>query len=986
MAGSGQSKGSKRGERIVPSIERGSSRVSRAAGSVGSQSAQSMHVEQRSNVPASRQGSRSAAGAKQSSQRGKSAASARKNPPSSRPGPPSAEPKDTQFIKWAYDKWSSLEARHQQVVLGSLLLFLTLLLLASLTVFRTAPILSGFYKFFLTFFGWSAYLLSLGLVAYALAHLIEGIRNQHFIRWSMVIGLTCVWLLLLIESRLILGPMAAGVLGEFLAGFLLGWPAAIGHVTILGLILISIVIAFRITFGQILGVGRFIMHLVSDPPRPPADRENDLSPFLGQRPQYSRYGVVASDPPVSARKAAQSARAGRRLIDEEYEDDDEETIEFEPDFDEEDPLNDINVHKQEVGLVLHGSRTPQPLDEDEHADSVRGAQQRVLPFEETVRDFPNARSSRGSMEPLAPNPRLLKQQPKSRSVKSAPMIISPWKLPDLSLLHNPDDVKLHLLGDDTAGLARTIQETLRSFRVDAEVRQEDISIGPTVIRFGIRPTGKPAMKQDDKTGKMVPVRDATGNIVYEVRTRVSRIMALQNDLALVLEAKTIRMEAPVPGRPYVGVEIPNKNSRLVTLREVLESKEYLAAKAKSKLAIVLGRDVAGQVRVGDLSRMPHLLIAGATGAGKSVCINTIIASILTQATPDDVRMLMVDPKMVELNMYNGIPHLLSPVVTEVDRVVPLLRNAINEMERRYRLFSQLNVRNLDSYRKLRFEKIGSGDTSLNNLPAIVIVIDELADLMMAAPEEVESMICRLAQLARATGIHLVIATQRPSVDVITGLIKANIPTRISFMVSSSVDSRTIIDMGGAERLLGRGDMLYLPADAGRPERIQGAFLADDEAMALVEYWKQQIIEHTALVNNNAPPDSVMPPSQVEPGWEIKDEPSDEFELDDELLDKAEEIVREYGRASISLLQRRLRIGYSRAARLIDLLEEHGIIGRAEVSGRAREIIDNGGRSDDEGHSLAAEADDIMAEERARDEFLRKQAANRRQGQIPHNEE
>src|SRR5581483_3778620 len=581
-----------------------------------SQSAQSMHVEQRSNVPASRQGSRSAAGAKQSSQRGKSAASARKNPPSSRPGPPSAEPKDTQFIKWAYDKWSSLEARHQQVVLGSLLLFLTLLLLASLTVFRTAPILSGFYKFFLTFFGWSAYLLSLGLVAYALAHLIEGIRNQHFIRWSMVIGLTCVWLLLLIESRLILGPMAAGVLGEFLAGFLLGWPAAIGHVTILGLILISIVIAFRITFGQILGVGRFIMHLVSDPPRPPADRENDLSPFLGQRPQYSRYGVVASDPPVSARKAAQSARAGRRLIDEEYEDYDEETIEFEPDFDEEDPLNDINVHKQEVGLVLHGSRTPQPLDEDEHADSVRGAQQRVLPFEETVRDFPNARSSRGSMEPLAPNPRLLKQQPKSRSVKSAPMIISPWKLPDLSLLHNPDDVKLHLLGDDTAGLARTIQETLRSFRVDAEVRQEDISIGPTVIRFGIRPTGKPAMKQDDKTGKMVPVRDATGNIVYEVRTRVSRIMALQNDLALVLEAKTIRMEAPVPGRPYVGVEIPNKNSRLVTLREVLESKEYLAAKAKSKLAIALGKDVAGLVRVGDLARMPHLLIAGATGAGK----------------------------------------------------------------------------------------------------------------------------------------------------------------------------------------------------------------------------------------------------------------------------------------------------------------------------------------------------------------------------------
>jgi DNA segregation ATPase FtsK/SpoIIIE-like protein len=239
--------------------------------------------------------------------------------------------------------------------------------------------------------------------------------------------------------------------------------------------------------------------------------------------------------------------------------------------------------------------------------------------------------------------------------------------------------------------------------------------------------------------------------------------------------------------------------------------------------------------------MPHLLIAGATGAGKSVCINTIIASILTQATPDDVRLLMVDSKMVELNMYNGIPHLLSPVMIEVDKVVSLLKNAITEMERRYRFFSQLGVRNLDGYRKLRKQRFEEGDTSLNNLPVIVIIIDELADLMMAAPEEVEGMICRLAQLARATGIHLVVATQRPSVDVITGLIKANIPTRISFMVSSAVDSRTIIDMGGAERLLGRGDMLYLPADAGRPERIQGAFLSDEEANSLADYWRRQIV-------------------------------------------------------------------------------------------------------------------------------------------------
>src|SRR5438874_8152766 len=466
-----------------------------------------------------------------------------------------------------------------------------------------------------------------------------------------------------------------------------------------------------------------------------------------------------------------------------------------------------------------------------------------------------------------------------------------------------------------------------------------------------------------------------------MRTRVSRIMALQNDLALVLEAKSIRMEAPVPGRPYVGVEIPNKNSRLVTLREVLESKEYQAARAKSKIAIALGKDVAGQVRVGDLARMPHLLIAGATGAGKSVSINAIVGSILTQATPEDVRMLMVDPKMVELIMYNGIPHLLAPVVTEVEKVVGLLKRAITEMERRYRLFSKLGVRNLDGYRKLRAERISHGDSSLENLPAIVIIIDELADLMMAAPEEVEGMICRLAQLAQATGIHLIIATQRPSVDVITGLIKANIPTRISFMVSSAIDSRTIIDMGGAERLLGRGDMLYLPADAGKPERIQGAFVADDEAERLITYWKQQAIEHAAAVaaaanasNNPQNQAGTIIPPAVEPGWEVSDHVSDEFELDDELLEQAEQVVYEYERASISLLQRRLRIGYSRAARLIDLLEERGIIGRSEQGGRSREVFEKrdakyGGRG--EGRTMADEAADIIAEEKTREEFLKK---------------
>ncbi|MBV9021081.1 MAG: hypothetical protein JOZ71_10245 [Ktedonobacteraceae bacterium] len=989
MAGDQQKKESKRqNERVVPSIApTGSARVSRAAGSIGSQSAK----QTRQNV----QSLSSSQQTQRGGQRRKQTSKSKRRGSSTRSAPPAASTThDSQFIKWLQDQWHSMDGHQRQRFFSFILLIFSLLLFSSLTVFRSMPILGAIGAIFLQFFNWSAYLLALGLIAFAVAHLVEGILKERFIRWSTVIGLLCIWLLLLIESRLLFGPV--GILAEVLIYPLLGWSLPVAHVATLGLLLIAFIVTFRITFGHILRVSQALWHLFSPPQRQPT-RGNTIrpSPFLGQRPKYSRYGggamaSDAADPSIPKRQAAsQAARPTRRSMaaenDQGYgvDSEDETLIEFTPDFGDEDFDEDADKGMTVAKRVPRDARIPQPLDPAEYAKAVQDVSQQSLPFNATPKNAVGSKKHE-RMEPLQPNPNRQSSRHKTEPSKSdspthAPD--SPWKLPDSSLLHNPEDVKLHILGDDTATLAKLIQDTLRSFRVEAEVRQEDISIGPTVIRFGIRPTGKPQLIQDEKTGKMVPVRDADGNIVYDVRTRVSRVMALQNDLALVLEAKTIRMEAPVPGRPYIGVEIPNKNSRLVTLREVLESKEYQAAKAKSKLAIGLGKDVAGAVRVGDLARMPHLLIAGATGAGKSVQINSIIASIITQATPDDVRLLMVDPKMVELNMYNGIPHLLSPVVTEVERVVPLLKNAIHEMERRYRLFSQLGVRNLDSYRRMRAEKLAKGDRSLANMPAIVVIIDELADLMMAAPEEVEGMICRLAQLARATGIHLVVATQRPSVDVITGLIKANIPTRISFMVSSAVDSRTIIDMGGAERLLGRGDMLYLPADAGRPERIQGSFVADDEAEALVAFWQQQHAEHLAAVSSTPGATPTPTPTQrVEPGWEIEEHPSDDFELDDDLLEKAEEVVREYGRASISLLQRRLRIGYSRAARLIDLLEEHGIVSSFEQGGRSREVLDNNGDDDrrnsgfGEGHSIADEADDIMAEEKARNEFLRKQAA------------
>jgi len=938
MAGSREQSGKQR-ERLVPNIAQAASRVSNVVGGESLRS-QSKRVEQRASASSTRSKPRAAAGSAKGNR-----GSAKKSPAPARAAPsPTPTPADSRFIARRLNGWNNLEPHHQQRVLSILLLALALLLFASLTILRHAALLSAISGAFIALFGWLAYPLALGLVAFAVAHLVEGMRNQRLIRWSLVIGLIVLSLILMAESELV-SHTTGGVIGEVLGRPLEGW-GFFGHAVLVVLFIVIALVTFRVTLSHFRAFGQAMGSVIA--PGRGAASNGSQSPFLGQRPRFSRYGK------------AQPAAASE-------EDDDADEIDFDADFGDEDddPENDINLHRRQVGNIPRQRRGAPPFDADEHKNAVQGAAQPPLPFNQGER--------RQKKFPTMPDLPLRPNQQKAAVGEAAsptPALPSNWPLPDLTLLNNPEEVKMHLLGDDIPGLAKMIQETLRSFRVEAEVREADISIGPTVIRFGIRPTGKPSMVQDEK-GRYVQVKDPNGNIVYEQRTRVNRIMALQNDLALVLEAKTIRMEAPVPGRPYVGVEIPNKNSRLVTLREVLESKEYQSAKAKSKLAVALGRDVAGTVRVGDLARMPHLLIAGATGAGKSVMLNAIIASLLTQAAPDDVRLLMVDPKMVELNMYTGIPHLLVPVVTEVEKVVPLLRNAINEMERRYRLFSRLGVRNLDGYRKLRAEKMSHGDQSLENLPAIVIIIDELADLMMAAPEEVEGMICRLAQLARATEIHLVIATQRPSVDVITGLIKANIPTRISFMVSSAVDSRTIIDMGGAERLLGRGDMLYLPADAGRPERIQGAFLADDEAERLIDFWKQQKLRHDQGAATATP---AAPEQSVEPGWEIRQSDSDDFELDDDLLEKAEEIVREYGRASISLLQRRLRIGYSRAARLIDLLEEQGIIGPFEPGGRARGILSDGNGSGGfgDGRTVADEVADIIAEEKAREEFLKKQ--------------
>ncbi|MGN6562749.1 MAG: DNA translocase FtsK 4TM domain-containing protein [Thermomicrobiales bacterium] len=437
--------------------------------------------------------------------------------------------------------------------------------------------------------------------------------------------------------------------------------------------------------------------------------------------------------------------------------------------------------------------------------------------------------------------------------------------------------------DELDRKARKIEETLDAFRIEARVRE--INPGAAVTQFALEP------------GAGVKVRS---------------IKALENDLALALAASSITIETPIPGQPRVGIVIPNKTIARVGLRETMEAPEFLATKAKLPLA--LGRDVNGRYIVADLTRMPHLLIAGSTGSGKSVCINGVITTFLLTRSPDDVKLVMVDPKMVELVGYNGIPHLKSPVVIEMDKVVGTLRKALSEMERRYTIFSKLAVRNIDGYRAKR-----ELDPALENLPYLVIIIDELADLMMTAPDEVETVIVRLAQMARATGIHLIIATQRPSVDVLTGLIKANFPARIAFAVASQIDSRVILDAPGAERLLGRGDMLFQPPDAAKPIRVQGTFVDDPDIERIVSHWRQEI-----------------PEPQYEPDWVNVPayKPDDDEDGGDPLMEQALAVVEEHGTISTSMLQRELRIGYNRAARLVEQLEEEGIIGPSEgVRGR-----------------------------------------------------
>ncbi len=477
-------------------------------------------------------------------------------------------------------------------------------------------------------------------------------------------------------------------------------------------------------------------------------------------------------------------------------------------------------------------------------------------------------------------------------------VIKNYRYPPTELLKASNSVSIKALNSELEATANRLVEALRSFNV--ETRVVDISRGPTVTRYELQPCAG---------------------------VKISKITNLADDIALNLASAGVRIEAPIPNKAAVGIEVPNKVSAVVGVREIIESTAFLAS--KSKLTVAMGRDIGGNIVVTDIAKMPHGLIAGATGSGKSVCINSIIISILYKASPDDVKLLMIDPKVVELGVYNGIPHLLVPVVTDPRKAAGALGWAVSEMEKRYQMFADRGVRDIEGYNRLVDTLID--EPEVKKMPHIVIVIDELADLMMTAPHEVEDSINRIAAKARAAGMHLLIATQRPSVDVVTGVIKANIPTRIAFAVSSYIDSKTILDTAGAEKLLGRGDMLFSPVGSSKPKRIQGCFVSDAEVEKVVEFVKKS--------GSTDYSDDIM--VEIERQAAVEKHKSTGLPEDapdaDPMLEEAIKVVVENGQASTSLLQRKLKLGYARAARIVDEMEERGVVGPYEGS-KPRKVL------------------------------------------------
>lgn len=553
----------------------------------------------------------------------------------------------------------------------------------------------------------------------------------------------------------------------------------------------------------------------------------------------------------------------------------------------------IRIHKEDIPEPVE-----EPVTEWQSSSDMRQLQPETEPV---VREPAETATAESRIRPkiTAPEPpkgnSLAEDQIHKDIAKAAKQPPAEYRIPPLSLLQKGKAAT----GDSSRELKETamrLQQTLNTFGVKVTIT--DISQGPSVTRYELQP---------------------------EQGVKVSKIVGLADDIKLNLAATDIRIEAPIPGKAAIGIEVPNKENMTVALRDLLESKEF--QEFNSNIAFAVGKDIAGKTVVADIAKMPHMLIAGATGSGKSVCINTLIMSILYKAHPDDVKLIMVDPKVVELSVYNGIPHLLIPVVTDPKKASAALHWGVSEMEDRYRKFADYNVRDLKGYnKKIETMPVPEGEEAPKKMPQIVIIVDELADLMMVCPGEVEESICRLAQLARAAGIHLIIATQRPSVDVITGLIKANMPSRVAFSVSSGVDSRTILDMNGAEKLLGKGDMLFYPQGYSKPARVQGAFVSDKEVSDVVDYLKNQALGNTY---SNYAEDIEEKIKNIGSSGGSSGSGAGGGNDRDEYFEEAARFIIDKDKASIGMLQRVLKIGFNRAARIMDQLCEYGVVGEEE---------------------------------------------------------
>lgn len=802
-------------------------------------------------------------------------------PPGSKNKKPAAKARGTEKTEQSVHVSSSLgirtEPRLRDEIGAIILISLGIFLIVALQTELVGIVGNGISDFLKGSFGFGAYLMPYFLIVYAILIFI-GVVVPFSIRTGIILVLMYLTLVLVNSGRFV-KDMEFGILGirdVYAQGIALENGGVFGMYAGRGIYDLIGIVGLYMLCGVLILI--FLLLLINTP----ISRflENAKDRRLMRREE--RANALTDEEKRKADRERRWAEAAleRNRIDSKDADD----VPF-----VEAPSFASSVPRQ-TAMDLY----PLPDNEDAGIQGLSPAQRKILEMVQDGTLFENAAetgASKGSVQTGLSDvkaPKGLTDDPESQATKSGfPGVAYPrtpgrYQLPPIDLLKKAQKSSVGKgLGNALNERAALLEHTLRSFNVEAKVT--NVIEGPSVTRYEIQPA---------------------------VGVKVSSIVRLADDIALNLRAKSIRLEAPIPGKAAVGIEVENEQREMVSIREILESREFQSH--KSKLAFAVGKDIGGSAVVADLSKMPHLLIAGATGSGKSVCINTIISSLLCKARPEEVKLVLIDPKMVELGNYNGIPHLLIPVVTDATKAAAALNWAVAEMTGRYKKFAAAGARDIATYNNFMKESHQKDEL----LPQIVVIIDELADLMMVASSQVEDAICRLAQLARGAGMHLIVATQRPSVDVITGLIKANVPSRIAFMVSSQIDSRTIIDMPGAEKLVGNGDMLFKPQDLNKPKRIQAPYISDGEVNAIIQHVKNQMEGDVAYSGELM--DHIERGSSMDSGDER-----------DDLLPECIEMVVHAGQASVSMLQRRFRLGYNRAARIMDMMERRGIVGPAD---------------------------------------------------------